>query len=85
MKVFQDLDFNPHPIIDTMQIARLEFPNGWGVSVAKKPETDYELAILKNGKLEYHNPISNESVIHDLNEEGVTSLMLEVQNLKNET
>lgn len=93
MKSFKDLVFNQHPAshsdYDLGIQARLDFMNGYGVSVVKGPHTFggqdglYELAVFKNGEIHYDNSVANGDVKGYLNEEEVSELMIEVQLLKN--
>jgi hypothetical protein len=84
MKTFKDLQFKEHPIGMGVQ-ARLEFDNGFEVSVVKGPHTYggdrglYELAVFKDGELHYGNPIANGDVVGYLREEDVTDAMLVIQ------
>lgn len=84
MKTFKDLEFNQHPIGMGVQ-ARMEFDNGFEVSVVKGPHTYggdkglYELAVFKDGEIHYDNPISNGDVVGYLREEDVTDAMLVIQ------
>ena len=84
MKTFNDLEFNQHPIGMGVQ-ARMEFDNGFEVSVVKGPHTYggdaglYELAVFKDGELHYDNPVADGDVRGYLSEEEVSNLMLEIQ------
>jgi len=84
MKTFKDLEFNQHPIGMGVQ-ARMEFDNGFGVSVVNGPHTYggdkglYELAVFKDGEIHYDNPIANGDVVGYLREEDVTDAMLVIQ------
>ena len=69
MKTFDDLEFQPWGLDEGTQmlhpeakIAKLNFPNGYGVSVILAPELDdfysngmgtYEAAVWKDGKLDH--------------------------------
>jgi len=84
MKTFKDLVFKPHAVSNGI-IARVQFPNGYGVSVVK---TEYsyggkdglfELAVLYNDEIHYDNPIAKGDVVGYLRPEDVTDLMSEVQ------
>ena len=89
MKTFKDLEFKQHPSsIDGFDMgvqARLEFDNGFEVSVVKGPHTYggdrglYELAVFKDGEIHYDNPIANGDVVGYLREEDVTDAMLVIQ------
>ena len=84
MKTFNDLEFNQHPIGMGVQ-ARMEFDNGFEVSVVKGPHTYggdaglYELAVFKDGELHYDNSVADGDVRGYLSEEEVSNLMLEIQ------
>jgi hypothetical protein len=84
MKTFNDLIFKDREI-GLGEIARIEFENGWGVSVVKGPYTYggrdglYELAVLKNGHIHYDNPVANGDVVGYLRPEDVTDAMAVVQ------
>jgi hypothetical protein len=89
MKTFNDLEFNQHPNssleFDMGVQARLDFDNGFSVSVVKGPHTYggdkglYELAVFKDGEIHYNNPIANGDVVGYLREEDVTDAMLVIQ------
>jgi hypothetical protein len=89
MKTFKDLEFNSHPNssldFDMGVRARLDFDNGFSVSVVKGPHTYggtrglYELAVFKDGEIHYDNPIANGDVVGYLREEDVTDAMLVIQ------
>lgn len=89
MKTFKDLEFKQHPNsireYDMGVQARLDFDNGFGVSVVKGPHTYggdrglYELAVFKDGEIHYDNPIANGDVVGYLREEDVTDAMLVIQ------
>jgi len=89
MKTFKDLEFKPHPNSmhsnnDGIQ-SRLDFDNGWGVSVVRSSFTYggdkglYELAVFNNGRLHYDNPVANGDVVGYLREEDVTDAMVLIQ------
>ncbi len=84
MKTFNDLIFKDREI-GLGEIARIEFENGWGVSVVKGPYTYggrdglYELAVLKNGHIHYDNPVASGDVVGYLRPEDVTDAMAVVQ------
>jgi hypothetical protein len=91
MKTFKDLGFNEHPNlrhadIDGIQ-ARMDFDNGWGVSVVRSSFTYggkdglYELAVFKDGHIHYDNPIANGDVIGYLKPEDVTEVMEKIQKI----
>lgn len=86
MKTFKDLEFEEKGGMMGGYRARLDFDNGYGVSVisghgayadGKHP---YELAILKDGFLCYDTEITNDVIGH-LNSSGVTNMMKRVQSL----
>ena len=89
MKTFKDLEFKSHPNstigFDGGVQARLDFDNGFDVSVVKGPHTYggdrglYELAVFKDGEIHYDNPIANGDVVGYLREEDVTDAMLVIQ------
>jgi len=84
MKTFNDLIFKDREI-GLGEIARVEFENGWGVSVVKGPYTYggsdglYELAVLKDNQIHYDNPVANGDVVGYLRPEDVTDAMVIVQ------
>jgi hypothetical protein len=88
MKVFTDLKFKE--AIGGPQFgiqARIQFDNGYGISVVKGPHTYggdiglYEAAVLdSNGKLCYDTPITDD-VIGYLRDKDVTDTMIEIQKL----
>ena len=87
MKTFKDLDFQPHPNMGHAAgvQARMDFENGFGVSVVQSPYTYggdrglYELAVFKNGHIHYDNPVANGDVVGYLRPEDVTDAMLVIQ------
>ena len=85
MKTFNDLVFNQHPIKDGEQ-ARLDFENGYGVSVLKgsafytSDEKPFEVAVFKYGDICYDTNITTD-VVGYLDEDAVTKIMAEVQKL----
>ena len=88
MKKFQDLPF--FPINDGFMVgkkARMNFDNGYGVSVVSHSYSYggrnglYEVAVLdSNDELTYDTPVTND-VIGYLTEEDVTDVMKQVQEL----
>lgn len=86
MKTFADLTFEPHrtPYMDGH--ARLDFPNGYGVSIVKgycaqaDAENPYEFAVFHEKKLCYDTPITDD-VCGYLTADDVTDLMRQVQEL----
>lgn len=91
MKQFKDLEFKQHPgstpDFDLGVVSRLEFDNGYEVSVVKGQYTYggdkglYELAIFKDGEICYDTPITDD-VIGYLRAEDVTDVMIKVQQLQ---
>jgi hypothetical protein len=86
MKTFKDLEFEPHATGMGGVMSRIQFDNGYGVSVVKTPYTYggdrglYELAVLdSNGELHYDNPVANGDVVGYLRKEDVTDAMLVIQ------
>lgn len=86
MKQFKDLQFKKHPI-GVGIMSRIQFDNGYGVSVVKTPYTYggdkdlYELAVLDNeGSLCYNTPITAD-VMGWLREIDVTDVMEKIQQL----
>ena len=88
MKKFEDLPF--FPINDVFMVgkkARMDFENGYGVSVVSHTYSYggkdglFEIAVLdKDGNLTYDTPVTND-VIGYLTEEDVTDVMKQVQEL----
>lgn len=84
MKAFNDLKFDSHPMGMGVQ-ARLDFDNGFGVSVVMTPYTYggdkglYELAVFKDGQIHYDNTVANGDVVGYLREEDVTDAMIVIQ------
>ena len=88
MKTFNDLEFKEHPNKMGGVVARITFENGYGASIAQTPfsyggdEGLYELAVLdSDGHLTYETSITDD-VEGYLNEDDVTKLMEQIQNLK---
>ena len=88
MKTFKDLVFEPsEPILNGVQ-ARIDFDNCYGASVIKNAFSHggyagfYELAVVKDGQLHYENPVANGDVVGWLEEEEVSELLIEIQNLE---
>ena len=89
MKTFRDLVFQKHPShIDGVQ-ARIDFDNGYGVSVVQSKYTYggdrglFELAVFKDGHIHYDNPVAQGDVVGYLREEDVTDAMHVVQKFEN--
>ena len=92
MKTFNDLEFKPLSIMEGLQ-ARMDFENGYGVSVIrfKSPlggfgsytnsDQEWELAVMYNGELTYNTPITDD-VIGYLKNDDVSDIMKRVQELK---
>ena len=89
MKTFNDLQFKNHPGSTTDFnmgiVSRLEFDNGWSVSVVKGQHTYggdkglYELAVFKDGEMHYDNAVANGDVVGYLRPEDVTDVMIKIQ------
>lgn len=66
--------------------AKMEFENNYGISVLfgtmfySNGVDTYEVGILKNGRMCYTTPITND-VIGNITEEEVTDIMREIQEL----
>jgi len=76
--LIQELDWKPHR---AGFIAQGNYENGYGISIL--PEYDgchYEVAILKNGKICYDTPITND-VLRFVDVDGVHQIILKVKNL----
>jgi len=87
MKTFKDLSFTQHRSWCLGTQAKINFDNGYGVSVitGDKAYTDvdcpYELAVLKDGNLCYSTPITDD-VLGYLTKTKVTNIMKKVQSLE---
>ena len=90
MKTFKDLKFKKHPH-GNGKIARLNFKNGYGVSVTRftggifgdsytSNDKEWELAVLKDDRLCYETPITDDVIGH-LKSDKVTKIMKQVQEL----
>jgi hypothetical protein len=86
MKTFNDLEFKDDKQRG-LSAAKIIFDNGYGASVVKGEHTYggrdglYELAVLgQDGKLTYETPVTDD-VEGYLNEDDVTILMKQIQNL----
>jgi len=86
MKEFKDLEFKDLPDYRGIQ-CRIQFENGFGASVIRHEHTYggkdglYELAVLDaEGGITYDTSVTDD-VVGYLNEEGVTELLKEIQNL----
>lgn len=86
MKTFKDLEFKTHKTIGYSTQARLDFNNGYGISVITgyRAYTDidapYEIAVMKNKKLCYTTVITD-NVLAKQSEEDVTEIMSQIQGL----
>jgi hypothetical protein len=87
MKTFKDLEFVPHYTGMGGVMSRIQFDNGYGVSVVKTPYTyggdngKYELAVLgTDGDLTYDTPITI-AVLGYLSPTEVTDIMKQIQKL----
>jgi len=87
MKTFKDLEFIPHSIGMGGVMSRIQFENGYGVSVVCTPHTYggdrglYEIAVLDSeGRLTYDTPVTDD-VIGYLRPEDVTDVMEKIQQL----
>lgn len=86
MKTFNDLEFKAHPYQGHFdQQAVLNFPNGYGVSVVNGrgaycgPGT-YEVAILKDGNIDYSTEITDDVLSYQTPDE-ITEVMAKLQNM----
>lgn len=85
---FKDLEFKPNGISGEGKRAVLNFDNGYGVSVITGPHyythelCPYELAILKNGSIDYDHPEAHGDVRGYLTEQEVSDIMDKVINTK---
>ena len=86
MKQFEDLEFKQHPS-GTGLVARLNFDNGYGVSVVRfvgayADQFSWEVAILKNDKLCYTTDLTND-VLGYQSEENINKIMTKLQRKEN--
>ena len=90
MKCFNDLKFKSHPVGEGL-MARLNFRNGYGVSVVRfsidgicgsftSNDEEWELAVLKDETVCYDSGVT-EDVIGHLTADQVTDIMEKVQAL----
>lgn len=91
VKTFKDLEFLPHSFGNGLQ-ARMDFDNSYGVSVVRfrtfgigygsytDNESQWELAVLRDGNITYDTPITDD-VIGYLSSSDVTRVMKEGQAL----
>lgn len=93
MKTFNDLVFGQHinPSIDDVTQARMQFDNGYGISVLLGGEgiysngfDTYEVAILYNDELCYDSGLCDDVLGHQTESE-ITELMEKIQQLPNKT
>lgn len=84
---FEDLEFKPHRL-GFGQHAKMSFKNGYGVSVVfgdkfySNGVDTYELAVLKNGTLDYDNPVANGDVVGYLHKTELVKLINKVKSFK---
>lgn len=84
MKTFKDLVFEQHGWDKTAHHARMDFDNGYGVSVLHggkyfyTEDNTYEVGILKDSHLCYTTPITND-VLGWQTPEQVTEIMEKLQ------
>lgn len=84
MKTFKDLVFEPHPVWKGGYQAKMEFPNGFGISVITgAPEMycnsdTYEVAVLKNGICCFSTPLTD-NVLGYQTRRQVTRIMKAIQ------
>ena len=88
MANFNDLKFKREDSpFGFMERARLHFPNGYGISVIRGTysyggdEGLYECAVLRNNKLCYDTPITND-VIGYCDEDKVNKIIKQIEDLK---
>jgi hypothetical protein len=84
MKTFKDLEFNPHPIGEGIH-ARLEFKNGYGVSVVQGryfycDSNTYEVAIIYQEELCYTTDLTDDVLTHQT-ESDIDRVMAHLQKL----
>lgn len=86
MMTFRNLTFAPHQVDPSGVHARMNFENGYGVSVIRTNfsyggnQGFYEMAVLKDGEICCSTPITND-VLGYLTIEEVTEKMMLVQEL----
>lgn len=86
MKTFKDLEFVPQDAGRGIR-ARIQFDNGFGLSVIHSPyaycdENTYEVAILEDDEICYDTPLSDGDVLPYKTEEEITKIMEEMQDAK---
>lgn len=90
MKTFKDLKFKQHHVWWEHKQARLDFANGYWVSVLfwslfqTDIENPYELAVFKNGEICYDTWITDDVIWH-LNKKEVENIMIAIQKLPMKT
>ena len=84
MKTFEDLEFKDRRF-DNIKQARMDFENSYGISVifgegtyCDNDGSNYEVAILRNGKITYNTPITD-NVLSCQTPEQITAIMKEIQ------
>lgn len=86
MLTFSMLKFKKHPYSKTAKIAKMNFKNGYGVSVLCGSDyysngvDTHEVAVLKNGVLCYDTHITND-VLPNKRIEEVNNIMQKIQAL----
>ncbi len=91
MKTFADLQFKPHPRDPNGFQARMEFENGYGISVVRfggfsgfasytDNDQEWEVAVMKDGRVCYDTPVTDDVIGH-LTDEKVTKVMKQIQEL----
>jgi len=84
---FEDLKFEPHEV-GLGEHAKLDFDNGYGVSVVfgelfhSNGVDTYELAVLKDGHLDYDNPVADGDVRGYLEKDELMELINQVKEFK---
>lgn len=86
LKTFSDLRFKPHPGLQKSIQARMDFPNGYGVSVVQGElfycdgPNEYEVAVFHEGHICYDTPITGDVLGHQ-SRHDVDDIMRQVQEL----
>ena len=86
LKTFADLEHLPHPNHGNGTQARMDFENGYGVSVIRSSYSYggdrglYEMAVMRDGDIDYSTPVTDDVLGH-LSEAEVTEHMAAVQTL----
>lgn len=86
IKEFSDLVFKPHMLEINSKQAKMFFENGYGVSVLQGKMfysngiDTYEVAVLKEGRLCYDTPITD-NVIGYVDKDRVSEIMKQIQEL----